>query len=117
MKRIVPGFTGSNHGVEDSQELAHAGDDGNLLGFACSDEAVVELLDDGIESDGRERCHVESAAHLPASSENGALATHLAGIVIEGCQADEGADFPARQLPQLGYFGDQSGDGGSMLSS
>jgi len=53
MKGIVPGFTGSDHGVEDGQELAHAGDDGDLFGFAGGDEAVVELLDDGIESDGR----------------------------------------------------------------
>jgi len=78
MKRIVPGFTGSDHGVEDSQELAHAGDDGDLLGFAGGDEAVVELLDDGIESDGRERCHVESASHPPASAEDGA-ARHASG--------------------------------------
>ena len=73
MKRIVPGFGGSDHGIEDGQEFAHAGDDGNLFGFACGDEAVVELLDDGVESDGRERCHVESAAHLPASAEDGVV--------------------------------------------
>ena len=40
------------------------------------------------------------------------LATHLAGIAIEGCQADEGANFPTGQLPQIGHFGGQSGDGG-----
>ncbi len=112
MKRIVPRLTGSDHGVEDRQELTHAGDDGKLFRFAGSDQAVVELLDDGISSDGRERCHVESATHLPASAEDGALTTRLAGIAIEGRHADERAHLPARQLAQLGHFGDQSGDGG-----
>ena len=27
MKRIVPGFAGSDHGIEDGQEFAHAGDE------------------------------------------------------------------------------------------
>jgi len=45
MKRILPGLTGSEHGIEDRQKLAHAGDDGKLFRFAGGDEAVVELLD------------------------------------------------------------------------
>ncbi len=41
MKRILPGLTGSEHGIEDRQKLAHAGDDGKLFRFAGGDEAVV----------------------------------------------------------------------------
>lgn len=34
MKGIVPRFSGSDHGIEDGQELAHASDDGDFLGFS-----------------------------------------------------------------------------------
>ena len=44
----------------------------------------MERLGDGTESDGRERGPVESAMPRPASAEDSALATHLAGIAIEG---------------------------------
>ena len=95
MKRIVPRFSGFDHGIEDGQELAHASDDGDLFGFSGSDEAVVELFDDGIETDGCQGGHIEAPSHLPTTTEDGALAAHLSGIAVEGRHADQGADFAA----------------------
>jgi len=112
MKRIVPGFTGSDHGVEDGQELAHASDDGDFFGFAGGDEAIVELLDDDVEADRSQGGHVEAAPYLPAPAEDGPFAAHLAGIAIERRNADQGADLAAGQTPQFGDIGDQRGDGG-----
>ena len=57
MKRIVPGFSSSDHGIEDGEELAHASDDGDLSGLSRGDEALVELLDGGVEVDGHQRRH------------------------------------------------------------
>jgi len=36
------------HGVEDREQLAHTGDEGDLLGFADSEEAMIEDLEDRI---------------------------------------------------------------------
>src|SRR5258708_5602022 len=41
----VPHRLVSQHCVEDGQQLAHAGDDGHLLGLAGRDQAAVENLD------------------------------------------------------------------------
>ena len=112
MKRIVPGFTCSEHGVEDGQEFAHASDDGDLFGLAGGNEAIVELLDDDVEADGSQGGHVKATPYLSAPAEDGPFAAHLAGIAIEGRNADQGADFAAGQTPQFGDIGDQRGDGG-----
>ena len=45
MKRGVPRFAGADHGVEDGQQLAHAGHEGDLGQFARGDQPFVEGLD------------------------------------------------------------------------
>src|SRR5512144_964089 len=112
MKGIVPGFSGSDHGVEDGQELAHASDDGDLLGFAGENQAIVESADHRVEADGGQCRHVEAASDLSAPAEDGALAAHLAGVAIERGNADEGTDFPAGQAAQFRDVGNQGSDGG-----
>ena len=69
-----------------------------FLGFPGGDEADVELPDDGIEPDGSQRGHVEATPHLATTAEDGTLVTHLAGIAVEGCHADQGADLAAREV-------------------
>ena len=42
MKRFIPWFVGSHHRVENGQKLAHASDQGKLLGFSGGEQALVE---------------------------------------------------------------------------
>lgn len=83
-----------------------------FLGFPGGDEADVELPDDGIEPDGSQRSHVEATPHLATTAEDGTLVTHLAGIAVEWCHADQGSDLAARGVSRFGHIGDQRGDGG-----
>ena len=112
MNRIVPIFTGSDHGVEDGQKLAHASDDSDLFGFSDADEAIVEVLDDAVESNCGQGGHVKTAPHLPATAENCAFAAHLPRVAIEGRDADQGTYFAAGQAAQLGDIGNQCRDRG-----
>ena len=42
--RLFPSMTISDHGIEDGDELAHAGGDGDLLVFAGGNEALCVNL-------------------------------------------------------------------------
>src|SRR5260370_30348644 len=44
----VPALAARDHGIEDVEELAHAGDERDLGGLALGDEPAIEGLEDGI---------------------------------------------------------------------
>ncbi len=46
MRGVDPRLALTGDGVEDDQELVHAGDQGDLLGLACGQQASVEGLGD-----------------------------------------------------------------------
>lgn len=75
MQRLIPSRAGSSHCIEDGQKLAHARDDGHLLGFAGIDQARLKAIDHRIEANGRQCRHVKSPAHLRAATKN---CTHTA---------------------------------------
>src|SRR6478609_3975135 len=87
----VPFLTARDHGVEDNDELAHAGDQGNLLLFAFGDEAAIEGVERRIVP-GRssETSHVEEIADLPPSALDLALAPAFAAVVIIRSYAQQG---------------------------
>src|SRR4051794_14552300 len=49
---VFPWGTGPEDGVEDAEEAAHAGDDGNLFGAAAGDELLVVGLEHRVPADG-----------------------------------------------------------------
>ena len=51
----------SEHSVEYSEELAHAGGEGHFFGLASCAETLVEILDDGIESCSDQGSHVQDS--------------------------------------------------------
>ena len=112
MNRFVPRRPGSDHRIENGQQLAHTGDDGDLLRFAGGDLAGIEALNHTIESAGSERGHVEGAPDLGAPAEDATLATHLFGIAVEGSEPDQGRDLPTSNGAEFQHVGDQAGDGG-----
>jgi hypothetical protein len=68
----VPGCLVLAHGVEDRQELAHAGRQRYLLGFARGAQALVKGFEHRIIADGHEGTHVQGRPHLCASTPGGA---------------------------------------------
>ena len=70
----MPGLTGTQDGIQDDQEFAHAGHESDLLELAGLTQALVEGTDDGVEADGGKRGHVQDGAHLGTPAPNGARA-------------------------------------------
>ena len=60
----MPRAAVADHGVEDDEEFAHGGGDGDFVGFVLGDEAVVEGFDDGIVPYGDDGGHVEGRSDV-----------------------------------------------------
>ena len=84
-----------NHRIEDHQELAHAGNQGNLLRLASSEQTLVEGADDTVMRDGHDGRHVQAAAQVRSSAADAALAVALSRIAIQWSNANELGDLAA----------------------
>ncbi len=71
-----------HHGVEDRQQLAHAGRQGHLFGFARGEQALVEGCEHRIMADRHERGHIQ-VARRGAVRPDGAAPPHGATVAIE----------------------------------
>ena len=90
------------HGVEDDEQLAHAGREGHLLRLTSGHEPPVEDLDNRIEPAGYQRRHVQCGSDPTASSPDGASAMQRAAVSVEGRRTDQGGDLPPVQGAQFG---------------
>src|SRR5207302_7531657 len=110
----IPFLTASDHDVEDDDQLAHAGDEGDLLLLALGNQAIVESLEYGVVlGRGPKASHVEEIADLAASALDVAFAAPAAAVVIVRRGAEQGGTDLVIDLTQFRHFCDQSG--GSSL--
>src|SRR5688572_9495488 len=58
----------AQHGVEDGEELAHAGGESDFLQFASLQHLLVLSLDHRVVACGNEGRHMENTADLPTSA-------------------------------------------------
>src|SRR5205085_7775612 len=70
----LPWFLVSQDGVEDGEELAGDGDEGDHLGLSGGAEAFAEGFEDGVVAGGDEGCQEQGGAHALATAANHALA-------------------------------------------
>ena len=106
----VPGLIAREHGVEDNDQLAHAGDEGDLGLLAPGAQALVVGLEHRIVlGGGAHDRHKEELAELAASAPDVALAFALAAVVVEGRGADEGGGGFVADAPEFGQPGDYAG--------
>jgi len=103
----IPRAAVSDHGVEDREELSHAGDLGDFRRFSFGSEPVVKEADDGIPLGGRPDAEVEGGPNRSASTPDHPLTTHLATIPGEGSHTDQGGDLSMREATELRELGDQ----------
>src|SRR6202453_824347 len=99
----------TNHGVEESQQFSHAGDDRDFIGFSGLLKPLGKTSDDGIESHGGDGGHVQDTAQSGASATDGAFAGSGSGVGVEGSDADQGADASSIGLAQFVEFGQERG--------
>jgi hypothetical protein len=101
-----------DHRIEDGQELAHGGDESDLLALAGPQESEVEPANDGVETRGDQRGHVQSAAHGGPSAPDVSGAREGAAVAVERGDPDQGGDLPASELAELRELGNEGGGGG-----
>ena len=95
--------------VDDGDELAHDGSEGDDFLFAVIEEAFVEGLEGGVVTAGGERGHEEDGSEFDASAADPAVAVALAALVWVGSDAGEGG---AGLAVEGAEFGHESGQGG-----
>src|SRR3954462_15229050 len=123
MSSGLPWFLVSQDGVEDGEELAGDGDEGDHLGLAGGAEAIAEGLEDGVVTAGPEGSEEQGAAHALAPAADHALALPLAGLAGVGRKACEAGDLLLVEGAELGQLGDEgsgddrpdAGDGGEEV--
>src|SRR5438132_11863538 len=87
----VPFFAAGDHGVEDDDELAHAGDERDLRLLPFGDQAKIESLEHRVvPCRSPKTSHIEEIADLAASALDVAFAAPSAAVVIVRRCAQQG---------------------------
>jgi len=102
--------TGPDHGVEDGQELAHAGDEGHLGALACGSQALVMGADGRIAGTSAQGGHVQHIADIEATTWMRRVRERCRSRWPSG-DADQGADFAPVQSPKFRQGSDQGSAG------
>lgn len=97
------------HVIEEDDEFADDGGEGDELAFPRGQEAIVEGFEDGIAAAGGESGHVESTPDGDAAPGDAPQALVGAAIAIVGGDAGESGGFLLGEFTQLGHFGDEHG--------
>ena len=84
----LPQAVFAEEGVEQADEPAHDGDDGDLVGLAVGGEALVAGLGGRLATDRRQGRHAEQLTGLGPAATDGAGAAVLAGVAVEGGEAN-----------------------------
>src|SRR5947207_5652408 len=103
----LPWFAVSQDGIEDDEELAHAGDKGLLAGFPGGAEFGVMRGDDRVLPAGDERSHVERGAHRRPATGDGAATAQAAAIAVDRGDTDQSSDLATGEPAEFGQIGNQ----------
>lgn len=100
---------GFEHGVEDDQELAHAGGEDDFGLFAILGESLSEGFDGGVMVFGDQSGHVDHVANGGSSTADVACALVLATVVVERSDSDQRRDLLAVEFSQFRQLGQERG--------
>src|SRR5262249_21912633 len=105
---LCPRFVVAQNGIEDGQQLAHRGDEGEAGRVAGSAPTAIEALERRIMLDRDQAGHVERGADLDTAPLDLALAAKSAAVPVYRGDTGQGSDLVAIDLAELGQLGDQS---------
>ena len=91
----------SDHGIQDEEQLPHAGGEGNLFWLACGKQSSIKRLDHRIESSSYQGGHVQSSPHRCAATPHFAFASQSATIPVERSDPYQGGNLVAVQFTQF----------------
>jgi hypothetical protein len=98
----------AEHGGKDHDELAYAIGERHLRVQTTLAQTCVELLDDWIGANRRQRRHVEYAPDLSASASYVTLTMLFAAVAIKRSNSYQSGNLLALGHPQLGQVREQS---------
>ena len=105
---VPPGGALFENGVEDSEQLAHAGGESDLFRFAGCAQTLVELPDQRVASRRCQGGHVEDRPDGSTSSPDAALPSEGAAIAIQRRHAHQSCYLFAVQHTELWKLGQES---------
>ena len=88
--------------VGDDEQFSHARHDGDLLGFAVGDQALVEGPQRRVVPDRHQRPRVERRPDAPPATSRDRLADRFSALAVVGRDADQGGNFLLVEPAQLG---------------
>jgi len=97
----------AEHGVEDDEELAHAGGHDELKGLSGGFEFGGEGFDGRVEVSGGERGHVEGGSDAGPTAPDHASPAELSAVAVERRHADQGRDRLSVELAEFRQLGHQ----------
>jgi hypothetical protein len=89
--------------VEDREQLAHAGHQGYLLGFASRQKTLVEFLHYRVATRGDQGAHVQRSSDLGSTSPHATMAAQGARVAVERSDPNQGGHSLVRERGQLGH--------------
>jgi hypothetical protein len=101
-----------DHGVEDHQQLVHAGGEVNLAGFPLLLESLSEGFEDRVVHRRGQGGHVEGRAERFAIAADGPFAAVRAAVVRIRGQTNKGGNLLPVELTLFGQLSDERGGGG-----
>src|SRR5262245_64124060 len=108
MSNCVVGSGGSRLPCSTIAEHSVEGHDDDLGFFVGGDEAFVEGLEGGTVTACAEGGHVKDVTDRHPTTVDAAVSLEFAAVEVIGCEADEGGDLFAADLPEFWQNGDVS---------
>ena len=102
MHSRIPGLLLTQYCAENSQQLAHRSDDGDLARLASLTQALIEGANGRIAPRGRQGRHVQHAAHIPPAAGDMPGFVLCAALIGIRRNAHNGRRFLAIDGPQVG---------------
>ncbi len=84
-----------------TQQLAHAGVDGDCLGLACGEKPFIKGFQDRVAAHGHQRGHTENSTQMRLPTPAGSSPLELAAVPAQGRHPNERRNLLVRQRAEL----------------
>src|SRR5829696_2525482 len=105
--RRPPRSTVFEDGVEDREQLAHAGHQGYLLRFASRQQTLIEFPHYRVAACGDQSTHVQCRSNLSSTTPNTTTSTQSARVTVKRSDTYQGGHPLMGKRAQLRHFSQQ----------
>src|SRR5712692_4398382 len=95
-------------GIENNEELTHAGGQRGLGMLAVGAQPQIESSEGGIAANSRHGCHIQHPADLGAATPDTTAAAHISTVAVKWCETSQCGDLLAIEHSQFRQLREQS---------